>query len=250
MEPGLVAYALGAVAAVLVGLSKTGVPGAAIPAVLLTAEAFAGEEGLSVGALLPMLLAGDLFAVWYYGQHTQWNRLWGLLPYVALGMIPGVLVLRYVDHGQFRLVLGWMVLMLLGLELCRRRFGWTNVPKRRWFAMTMGALAGFGTTVGNAAGPVMGVYLISQELRKEQFMGTAAWFFFLVNSSKLPIYWSLGRITPATLEFDLVMIPIVVVGALAGRRLFSIIPQKVFDPLVLSLAGIAALRLVGVKFFF
>ena len=250
MEHNLAAYTLGAVAAVLVGLSKTGVPGASIPAVLLTAEAFAGEESLSVGALLPMLLVGDLFAVRYYRQHTQWNRLWRLLPYVVLGMIPGAFVLKYVDHGQFRLVLGWLVLMLLGLELCRRRFNWSNVPNRWWFVMTMGVLAGFGTTVGNAAGPVMGIYLISQGLRKEQFMGTAAWFFFIVNASKLPIYSSLGRITPATLQFDLIMIPIVVVAALVGRRLFSIIPQKVFDPLVLCLAGIAALRLVGVRFFF
>ena len=250
MEHNLAAYALGAVAAVLVGLSKTGVPGAAIPAVLLTAEAFAGEENLSVGALLPMLLVGDLFALRYYRSHTQWNRLWRLLPYVALGMIPGALVLKYVDHGQFRLILGWLVLLLLSLELCRRRFKWTNVPKSWWFVTTMGILAGFGTTVGNAAGPVMGIYLISQGLRKEQFMGTAAWFFFIVNTSKLPIYWLLGRITPATLEFDSIMIPIVVVAALVGRRLFSIIPQKAFDPLVLCLAGIAALRLVGVKFFF
>ncbi len=250
MDPTLIPYALGALAALLVGLSKTGVPGAAIPAVLLTAEAFAGEESLSVGALLPMLLVGDLFAVGYYRKHTQWNRLWRLLPYVALGMIPGALVLKYVDHNQFRLVLGWLVLMLLALEICRRRFNWTDVPKRWWFMMTMGVLAGFGTTVGNAAGPVMGIYLISQGLRKEQFMGTAAWFFFIVNASKVPIYASLGRITPATLQFDLIMIPIVVIAALAGRRLFSIIPQKVFDPLVLSLAAIAALRLVGVRFFF
>ena len=250
MDHTLTAYALGALAALLVGLSKTGVPGAAIPAVLLTAEAFAGEESLSVGALLPMLLVGDLFALRYYRRHAEWNRLWRLLPYVALGMIPGAFVLRYVDHGQFRLVLGWLVLMLLALELCRRRFNWNNVPRRWWFIATMGGLAGFGTTVGNAAGPVMGIYLISQGLRKEQFMGTAAWFFFIVNSSKLPIYASLGRITPATLQFDLVMIPIVVVAALLGRRLFSIIPQKVFDPLVLTLAAIAALRLVGVTFFF
>jgi hypothetical protein len=249
MDHTLAAYALGALAAVLVGLSKTGVPGAAIPAVLLVAEAFAGEENLSVGALLPMLLAGDCFAVGYYRRHAQWNRLGRLLPYVALGMIPGAAVLKYVNHGQFRLILGWLVLVLLGLEICRRRFNWTDVPRRWWFVATMGVLAGFGTTVGNAAGPVMGIYLISQGLRKEQFMGTAAWFFFIVNTGKLPIYASLGRITPATLQFDLIMIPVVVIGALLGRRLFSVIPQRIFDPLVLALAGIAALRLVGVRFF-
>ena len=52
------------------------------------------------------------------------------------------------------------------------------------------------------------------------------------------------RITPATLWFALVLIPFVILGAMIGKRLFLLIPQKVFDPLVLALALIAALRMV------
>jgi uncharacterized membrane protein YfcA len=244
MDYSLPAIVLGFCATALVGLSKTGVPGVSIPAILMMAEAFPGNEKLSVGAILPLLLLGDLFAVGYYRRHTQWSRLLGLFPYVAAGMVPGVLVLVLVDHGQFKLVLGSLVLALLAVEVGRQWYGWTHVPHSRWFVATMGMLAGFGTAVGNAAGPVMGIYLISRGMGKEHFMGTWAWFFLIVNLSKAPVFAALGMITPATLGFDLLVIPMVVVGALAGRRLLSIIPQKLFNGLVLVLAGAAALRLI------
>jgi len=246
MDYDLTAYLLGLVAALLVGLSKTGIPGVAIPAIVFMTEAFAGNEKLSVGALLPVLLVGDLFAVGFYRRHAEWNRLGGLFPYVVAGMVPGVVVLLLVADQHFKLVLGWIVLGLLALEVGRQRFGWTGMPGRWWFVAVAGLLAGFGTTVGNAAGPVMSIYLISRGLPKEPFMGTWAWFFLIVNLAKVPIFLSLGMITPGTLGFDLVLLPMVVVGALVGKRLFLIIPQKLFNSLVLILAAAAALRMVGV----
>ena len=73
-----------------------------------------------------------------------------------------------------------------------------------------------------------------------------AWFFLTVNLAKVPIFLSLGMITPGTLGFSLVLFPMVVAGALVGRRLFRIIPQGLFNALVLILAAAAALRMVGV----
>jgi hypothetical protein len=241
----LTAYVWGCAAALLVGLSKTGIPGVGIPAIVFMTEAFSGSEKLSVGALLPVLLVGDAFAVGFYRRHAEWPRLWRLFPYVLAGMVPAVAVLLLVDDAHFKLVLGWIVLALLTLELGRQRFGWTTVPGRWWFVAGAGLLAGFGTTVGNAAGPVMGVYLISRGLSKEGFMGTWAWFFLIVNLVKVPIFAWLGMITPSTLAFDLVVFPTVVVGALLGKRLFRVIPQKLFNALVLILAALAALRMVG-----
>jgi uncharacterized membrane protein YfcA len=247
-EYSFTALVYGAAAALLVGLSKTGVPGVSIPSVLLMAEAFAGDEKLSVGAILPILLVADVFAVAFYRQHAEWRRLWGLFPYVAVGMVPGALVLYYISHHQFKLILGWLVLGLLALEIARQVFQWHRLPGRWWFGASLGALAGFGTTVGNAAGPVMSVYFISRGLDKQKFMGTMAWFFFLVNAAKLPFYLPLEMITRETIAFDLWMAPMAVVGALLGRPILSAIPQRIFNPLVLALAGLAALKLVGVPF--
>ncbi|MHC4181344.1 MAG: TSUP family transporter, partial [Planctomycetota bacterium] len=228
MEP--VSYLLGGTSALLVGFAKTAVPGAAILAVMLMAMAFPLQDAkLSVGALLPVLLLGDVFAVAWYRRHARWDRLLRLLPYVAVGMVPGAIVLQLSDGGQLRPVLGLLVLVLLVLEVCRRQFGWERLSGRWWFVALMGVLAGFFTTVGNAAGPVMSIYLISQGVLKEEFIGTAAWFFLIVNLSKLPIYAGpAGVITPATLHFDLFVAPLAALGALSGVYVLGRIPQRLF----------------------
>jgi uncharacterized membrane protein YfcA len=118
------------------------------------------------------------------------------------------------------------------------------MPGRWWFVLVTGVLAGFGTMVANAAGPVMSAYLISRGLLKEQFVGTAAWFFFIVNLGKLPVFGQLDMLTLETLRFDAWLVPAVLVGALLGIRVLARIPQGLFDYLVLALAGVAAVRLI------
>jgi uncharacterized membrane protein YfcA len=244
MEFTTTSLLLGLGAALLVGFSKTGVPGAAIPAVALMAEAFHEDARMSVGALLPILILGDLFAIAYYRRHAQWQRLWELCPYVIAGMVPGYLVLWLVRGDGLRVLLGVMVLGLLVLHAGRARLGWQHVVDRWWFTALTGMLAGFGTTVGNAAGPVMSIYLVSRGFAKREFLGTAAWFFFLVNVSKIPFFAAIGVINVATLRFDLWVAPVLIVGALVGVRVARRIPQAVFDTLVLTLAGAAALRMI------
>lgn len=239
-----IAIMLGAAAACLVGFSKTGVPGAAIPAIALMAEAFHDNTNLSVGALLPVLLLGDLFAILYYRRHTQWSRLVELAPYVAVGMLPGYLVLWKIEPQSLRVLIGITILVLLMLYLGKQRCGWRQLPNRWWFTAAAGILAGFGTAMGNAAGPVMSIYLVSKGLDKHEFLGTSAWFFFLVNLSKLPFFTAIGVITKETLTFDLIVGPVLVVGAVFGAYVARRLPQSVFDALVVGLTGFAALRLI------
>jgi hypothetical protein len=208
------------------------------------AEAFREDTKLSVGALLPVLILGDLFANAYYRRHAHWKRLVELFPYVLAGMVPGYLVLWRVPGGSLRVLLGALVLALLTLHLTRGSRRWQNLLDRPWFTAITGVLAGFGTTVGNAAGPVMSIYLVSRRLDKHGFLGTSAWFFFLVNVSKLPFYAFLGMITPQTLQLDLLLAPPLAVGAICGVALARRIPQGVFNALVLSLAAAAAVRLI------
>jgi uncharacterized membrane protein YfcA len=146
-------FLLGGTAALLVGFSKTGVPGAAIPAIALMAEAFRHDTRLSVGAIVPVLILGDLFAIAYYRRHVDWPRLLELAPYVVAGMVPGYLVLWWIDADELRVLIGIIILGLLGVHVARQRFGWAGLVDRGWFVAGTGMLAGFGTTVGNAAGP-------------------------------------------------------------------------------------------------
>ena len=243
MDP--ISYVFGWIAAVLVGLSKTGLPGVSIPAVVLMTEAFPEDTDLAIGAMLPVLLLGDVLAVARYRHHAQWSRLWRLFPYVAVGMAPGWLLLRQLSDGDaLRPVLGGLMLGLLMLEVARRRYDWQHVPHKWWFIGGMGLLTGFSTTVAHAAFPVMTVYLLSQGMAKREFVGTAAWFFLLVNLSKLPLYASNRMIPLETLRFDLLVAPATLLGVALGIYVLKRIPQHLFDTLALVLAAIAAARLL------
>jgi uncharacterized membrane protein YfcA len=239
---------LGGSAALLIGFSKTGIPGVGMPAIAIMAEAFPVDNTkLAVGAMVPLLIVGDMFAVFYYRRHADWSRLAELVPYVLMGMIPGYLVLKYLQGDWLLALIGLIILGLLGVHLAREKFGWKEMPDRWWFVASTGFLAGFGTVVGNAAGPAMAVYFLAKKLNKHEFIGTAAWFFFIVNVSKIPFYWLyVGAITPTTLKLDLCVAPLVVVGALVGVAVHKRISQRRFNTLVLLLAALFALRMVGV----
>jgi uncharacterized membrane protein YfcA len=240
MDLEIVIY--GCVAAVLVGMAKNGVPGLGILVVPIMAMAFPVKQ--SVGTLLPMLITGDILAIIHFRRHAQWNKLWGLFPWVIVGGALGTWTLIYASELYLKPMLGVLVLVMLVLELLRSRFAWRNYARHRFFTAGFGTAAGFSTTVGNVAGPVMSMYLLGKEMPKEQFVGTAAWFFFLVNLSKVPIFLSLHMITRESLVFDLKMAPLVVVGGLLGVRVFQFMPQKVFTGMILVLTALAALRLL------
>jgi uncharacterized membrane protein YfcA len=233
---------IGLTAGLLVGLAKTGLPGISILAIALLMEILPAR--MAVGALLPLLILGDLFAIGYYRRNADWARLWALFPCVILGVIGGFFFLRSVSDVQLKFILGALVLGLTLLELGRQRFGWNNYPRRPWFTVGMGTLAGFATTVGNVAGPIMNIYMLSRGFDKLRFMGTAAWYFFIFNCVKVPLYCSLGMINRDVLLLDLVCAPATIVGALLGRKILKRLSPVFFRRMVLALAALAALRLM------
>lgn len=232
----------GALLALLVGMSKTGVPGLGILVVPVMALLF--PVRLSVGALLPLLIAADVMATLFYRRHAQWPVLVRMLPWTYAGIAAASLVLWQLGDRGLAPLLGLLVLVMIVLELIRRRSGWNQVPHAPWFTHTTGLAVGFTTTLGNVAGPVMNIYLVARGFSKEHFMGTLAWFFLIVNISKVPVYGALGLLTVDTLRFDALMLPFVILGGLLGRWLLPRIPQKLFEVLVLVLAALAAVRLI------
>jgi len=238
----------GLTAAFFFGLSKTGVPGTGILGVLMMMLAFPGMEKLSSGAVLPLLIIADVFAVRYYWRFADWQRIRQLLPSIVAGLFLGALFMRTIDHAQFKLFLAMLVLGLISFEQLRRWRNWNTFPKSRWFARTMGTLTGFTTLVGNAAGPVMTIYCAAQNFNKHDFMGTFAVLFFIVNVTKLPLMGGvvpgLNMITTETLLFDLYMLPGLLVGVFLGRQLFKIVPERYFVPCILILNLLVPLQIL------
>lgn len=232
-------WLLGAAAGFFTGVAKTGVPGLGIMVVPLMVLAV-GDARQSAGWLLPILCTADLFAVIYFRRHAAAAKLFALTPWVVAGMAAGAGALSF-SETVIRPMIGVILLLMLSAHLWRRyRQGDSPVAPH---PALYGVSAGFSTTVANAAGPVMNLYLLSKRLPKEEFIATGAWFFFVINLTKVPIYLWHGLITPESLRFNAALIPIVLCGAVTGRWLMHRIPQKLFEILVTVLTGVSTLLL-------
>jgi len=243
---------LGLLAALLIGLSKSAVPGAGLLAAPLLAAVVSGRA--IAGTMLPMLLLADLFAVHWYGTHVRRDVLRPLVGSVAVGFAAGAAFFVVVGSGgrTLEIVLGAIIIALVALQFVRLVRRSPPVVGTPAITGSTGVVGGFTTFVANAAGPVLNTYFVGLGLPKDDLMGTSAWFYFAVNAAKIPIYLAIGRwaaggafFTTESLRYNLVLAPAVVFGALVGRRLLAVIPQRVFTNLVLILAGLAAIKLVA-----
>jgi uncharacterized membrane protein YfcA len=111
-------------------------------------------------------------------------------------------------------------------------------------AFLVGMSGGFATMVANAAGPIWIIYLLAMGLPKFELVGTGAWFFLVLNVFKIPLQANLGNITPSSLLFNVLMLPVILVGGWIGIKTLRRINQKLFNNIILVLAGLAALRLL------
>ncbi|WP_248961117.1 sulfite exporter TauE/SafE family protein [Sphaerisporangium perillae] len=228
---------------ILVGVAKTGVSGTGTVAVALFALVLPTKS--STGMLLPLLLVGDVVAVVSYRRHADWPKLLRLFPWLAVGVVAGAVVVRWVDDTQMRRIIGAILLAFIAIHFWNRRRGpEASLGHNRTAAALAGILAGFATMTANAAGPIMAVYFLATGLPMLGFLGTSAWLFLLLNAFKVPFSVALGLITPATLAFAAATAPAVLVGAAAGRAIIRRIDRTWFERVTLALTFLAAVRLM------
>lgn len=230
--------------AFLIGLSKSGLPGAGILVVPLAAAVLPARA--STGLILPILIAGDLLALLRNRRHADWRPMLRLLPAACVGVVVGYLMMDRVTDAQLRPVIGAIILGLLVLGGFRARRERDPAPPRFRPGVTVatGLLAGVTTMLANAAGPIMQLYLLGMRLPKAAFIGTGAWYFLVVNCFKVPFSARLNLITPDSLAINFLLLPAVVLGSFAGGRLLAVLSQRSFDLAVRWLTALAALRLL------
>ena len=235
-------WALAILAALIVGISKSGIGGLGMLAVVIFAHLMPAKQ--ATGMVLPLLCFGDFVAAASWRQHAKWTHLWRLFPWTAAGVVVGYFALGRIDESQARALIGGIILRLVAMHLVRRRFAGHEAEHGRWFAPTIGVLAGFTTLVANAAGPLMAVYLLAMRLPKMDYVGTGAMFFLLLNLFKVPFMVHLGLINAASFSLNLILAPLVLAGAWFGRRLVLKIDQQSFENLALGLSVVAGVKLL------
>jgi hypothetical protein len=241
-------WGLLAVVAVFVGVAKTGIPGFGVLVVPLAAMCLPAK--VSVGVVLPMLIFADIFAITYYRRHAEWKHIFRLLPATLIGIGIGFFVMDRISNAQLKPMIGAIVLVMLALyffQQLRNNRQTDDAGQKKHhplLAPVLGLFAGFTTMLANAAGPVTTIYCLMMELPKKRFVGTMAWFFFIVNWTKVPLYLSRGLVTKDSLKLNASLAPLIVIGIILGIFALKKIPQKAFNIIVQALAAIAAIKLI------
>jgi hypothetical protein len=71
--------------------------------------------------------------------------------------------------------------------------------------------------IGNLAGPITNVYFLAMRLPKNEFIGTTAWLFFIINVFKLPFHFLVWKtVTKETLALNAVLFPVIVISFFSG----------------------------------
>ncbi|MFZ4717963.1 MAG: TSUP family transporter [Ilumatobacteraceae bacterium] len=245
------ALAIGALAAIVTGLSKTALPGAGLLAVPLFAVVAEGR--MIPGVTLPVLLFADLFAVSWYRHHTRWDLLRPLASWVVAGFAAGTTFFVVVGSNArtLEVVIALAIITVVGLQVLRLLRNTPAKPATATETAAYGTAGGFTTFVSNSAGPIMNTYLVGLGLDRTALVGTSAWFYFAVNLAKIPVYlaigaWSTGGrfFTAQSLLYDLALFPFVVVGVYGGRALLPRLHDRFFMWLVLALSLVGALKLL------
>ena len=227
-------------AAFIIGLAKAGLKGIEMMNVTIMAIVFGSKA--STGLVLPLLCFADIMAVFYYKRNVQWPRFWKLIPWMMVGILLGVYVGKDLNEALFRKLMAIIIIITVVIMIMMEYRKATPIPDNKLFVISTGLAAGFTTMLGNLAGAFANIYFLAMRMTKNDFIGTAAWLFLVINLFKLPfqvIYWK--NITGATLQTDLWLIPSLIAGFYAGLKIVAHIKDDSYRKVVIVLTFLGAI---------
>jgi uncharacterized membrane protein YfcA len=228
-----------ALGAFIIGLSKAGIKGIDMLNVTLMALVFGGKA--STGVVLPLLCLADVMAVKYYHRHAQWPHFWKLLPWMVAGILVGVFVGKSLNEALFRKLMAAIIIFTVVIVLALEFRKTPLVPQNVFFVAGTGLASGFTTMLGNLAGAFSNLYFLALRMPKNDFIGTAAWVFLVINWFKLPfqiLFWK--NISVASLWIDLLLLPALLLGFFLGIRIVARIKDDGYRKVVIALTLIGA----------
>ena len=229
-------------AAFLIGLSKGGVGGGIGPLITILV-AVVVTPSQAIGVLLPLLMIGDLAAVWVH--RADWDRgiVARLLPAATAGVVVASVFLRQTSDRGIELFLVLLSVAFVIYRLVEPKLRRARLHVGTGLAVTAGVTSGITSTVAHAGGPPVAIYLLAAQSPPVTFVATTAVLFFVINWLKVPGYMAAGLLDVSMLRvvpFALLIWP----GVAVGRWLVQRVPATVFERLILALLVLGAVYLL------
>jgi len=230
-------------AALILGMGKAGIKGLGVLIVTIMAILFGGKA--STGILIPLMVVADILAVFYYNRHTQWKFLLKILPTMVLGVLVGVWFGNDISEQLFRQIMAVFIILTVIMMVWMDQKKNKTVPTHWLFASSMGLLSGITSMIGNLAGSFANIYFLAIRLPKNQFIGTAAWLFLIINVFKLPFHIFVWKtVTPESLLLNLFLIPGILIGFFTGVTLVKLLNNEVYRKFIIIVTAAGALLIL------
>lgn len=253
IEPGIpvaLFWVMVGSAIVILGISKSGVSGAAILSLPLMMMVMPVD--MVVATMLPLLVLCDMNAIYHHRRNVVWKKVLAIYFPAIVGIGIGTAIWWHMgQNGVEQYAVGLkrfvgVIALLFAFSIFAKEMSMSWVAEHRagpvW-AVIAGVGAGITTTLAHAAGPIVSLYLFSQGLGKQLFVGTMAWTFMLLNLTKLPFYGAIGMIRMDVLLFDLWLVPLIPIGSYFGKWLLHRFTEQTFNRVVMTLTLIAGIQL-------
>ncbi len=239
-------------AVIIQGISKSGFAGGAgvlsLPLMMLVMPV-----DKVAATLLPLLILLDMNAIYHHRHNKNWQVIRQIYVPALVGIALGALVWWRIGHAgvetygdYIKRFVGVMAVFLAFYILAKEAsLEWVRGkkagPRIGWAA---GIFAGFSSTIAHAAGPIVSLFVFSQDMGKTLFVGTVAWTFTLINLTKLPVYVAVDLIDLSVLRFDLMLVPLVPLGSWLGKWMHYRVSESLFNRIIMTLTLITGLQLV------
>lgn len=207
---------LASLAALLVGLSKGGLPTIGMLAVPVLSLVMSPVKAAVL--LLPIYVISDMVSVWLYRKEFSVPNLKILVPASILGVLIGWLTASMTSDSAVKLLIG-----LIGIGFCLNI--WLRKKPQAPQGVDMkkgifwGVITGFTSFICHAGAPPFQIFVLPQRLPKVVFAGTATILFTIINLAKVLPYQQLNPYSEADLLTAAWLVPSALIGTLVGAYL-------------------------------
>ena len=233
-----------AVAAVfMVGISKSGlVSSMGLIAVPLLAQVMPPRD--AAGMMLPLLLVMDVIAIWTYRRDANWNILKIMIPGAMVGTIVGWVLWTVVTDAVVNLLVGVISVAFVLWALSPLAKKIVNAHPSKPWGTFWGGVGGFTSFISHTGGPPFQIYVLPQRLAPVIYSGTTAFFFGIVNTSKLIPYGFLGQLNVSNLTAAAILTPVAIAGVLIGVALVRRISTTLFYYIAYAMVFVLGVKLI------
>lgn len=226
----------------MIGFAKGGFGG--LGALLTPILALVLPVASAVGVLLPMLMVGDVFAVYMYWKEWDPDLVKRMLPAGIVGALAGTVLLARLPPDGLRIILGIFVLVLVAYRFVSDRIQAIRYEPRPWHAPAAGLLAGLASGMFNNGGPPFSSYLLLQKLKARPFIATSAIYFALLNLIKVPGFLYTGVLNVQLLFSVWWVFLFIPVGIWVARMTLTRVSPSTFEGIIIVLLIFSSLWLL------